>query len=135
MTAVEWIYTQLPLDLQIIQPLYEYFAGDSKLKMKQRVVAADIAVEKTKKLRNELIEEFRILPEQAKQAEQPKRKKKKRKNTHDEGKERNKETEHSGNEDNSSHNDAFTTCGINTSVANNINDDTPPNDLPSEYDL
>jgi hypothetical protein len=54
MTAVEQIYTQIPLDLRRAQPTYEYFAGDSKLKMNLRVVAANIAYEKTKNLRNEL---------------------------------------------------------------------------------
>eukprot|EP00957_Ditylum_brightwellii_P067432 5118545-Ditylum_brightwellii.AAC.1 len=78
MTPVEQIYTQLPLDLQRTQLLYEHFAGDSKLKMKLRVDAAVIAFEKTKKLHNEL------------------------------------------------------SCGINTSVANCIDDD---DDIPSEDDL
>eukprot|EP00957_Ditylum_brightwellii_P190270 14482964-Ditylum_brightwellii.AAC.1 len=78
MTAVEQIYTKLPLDLQITKPLYEYCAGDSKLKMKIRVVADDIDVEKTMKLCNELIEEFSILPEQAEHAEQPEKKMKKK---------------------------------------------------------
>ena len=63
------------------------------------------------------------------------RKNKEKKNTHDEGKERNKETESSENEDNPSHNDASATCGINASVANCIDDDTPHCDIPSEDDL
>eukprot|EP00957_Ditylum_brightwellii_P176888 13473967-Ditylum_brightwellii.AAC.1 len=46
--------------------------------MKLRIAVVDIAFEKTKKLHNELIEEFSILPEQAKQAEQPEKKKNKK---------------------------------------------------------
>eukprot|EP00957_Ditylum_brightwellii_P108269 8259807-Ditylum_brightwellii.AAC.1 len=110
MTAVEQIYIQLPLDLQITQLLYEYFAGGSKLKMNLR----STWISRTSKAIGE---------------------KAKKKNTHDEGKERNKETKSSGNKDTSRLNDASTTCDINTSVANCINDDTPPHDLPSEDNL
>eukprot|EP00957_Ditylum_brightwellii_P083802 6369936-Ditylum_brightwellii.AAC.1 len=79
MTSVEHTYTQLPNALQTIQPPFEYFAGDAKLKRELKRSAANIALEKKLKRHNELIEVNMSLYKEEREAEKAEKKRRRSK--------------------------------------------------------